>query len=646
MIQLVNISHRFGKRELFRVLNWQIRKRDRIALIGPNGAGKTTLFRMIIGEVQPQEGEIICPKGTTMGYLPQDGLHVEGRTLFDEAMTAFAEALEMKAKITEIEHTLPHLDHATVEYESLLRRYGELQHQFEDMGGFRMEAETAKVLHGLGFTNEDFQKMTDEFSGGWQMRIALAKLLLRRHNLLLLDEPTNHLDLDSIQWLEEYLSEYEGAVVIISHDRYFIDRICDRIAELDHKKITDYHGNYEDYEEQKALRQEQLLAAFEQQQSDIRRIELFIERFRYKATKARQVQSRIKMLDRMDKIELPDEDRKVVKFEFPQPPRSGRMVLELKGIAKQYDDKLVFKDLDYTLYRGDRIALVGINGAGKSTLSRLMAGVEEPTMGSRTMGHNVRVEYFAQQQAERLSGENTVYEELESVAGGQTMQTLRTILGAFLFSGDDVLKKVAVLSGGEKARLALAKMLLDPANFFVLDEPTNHIDVQTKDILKAALLDYDGTFIIASHDRYFLDGLVNKVLEIKDGCLTEYLGGFSEYLDKKKAEHEREAALDGEDKTKETDNESGKKSKEQKRLEAEERQKLSVERSLKRKQIEEIESRIHAAEARKSELDALLAAPEVYQDSEKARALVTEYRQLMDEIPLLYQEWERIADDG
>lgn len=656
MLQLVNITHNFGKREIFRDLNWHIRKQDRIALIGPNGMGKTTLFRIITGEMQPAKGEALRPNDLTVGYLPQDGLVVHGRRLFDEALTAFSDVLEIKRRIEDIEHQLAEAAPDSEDHAALLHRYGALQHQFEDRGGFRIESETAKVLHGLGFTDVDFHKPTEAFSGGWQMRILLAKLLLQRPKLLLLDEPTNHLDLESIQWLEEYLGDYAGSVVVISHDRYFIDRICRRIVELEHKQLYDYYGTYEDYLDQKAMRQHQLMAAYEQQQIEIRRIELFVEKFRYKATKARQVQSHLKMLDRMEKIELPEDDQKVVKFRFPQPARSGREVLSLKNVSKHYGGLRVFDDLSYTLYRGDKVALVGINGAGKSTLSRIIAGTEPPTGGERTLGYNVRLEYFAQQQAEKLDNANTVYEELERSAVGQTSLMLRTILGAFLFSGDDVLKKVAVLSGGEKARLALAKMLLGPANFLVLDEPTNHIDIQTKDILKAGLSDYDGSFIVVSHDRYFLDGLVTKVLELRDGQLIEYLGSFSDYQERKKQERALAEAAAAETEGPggngagpepgAPDAGAGRKTREQRRREAEERRRTASERSEKRQRVTALENEIARLEARKTELDLLLADPDLYQDGERSKALVLEYRTIDDQIPQLYKEWESLTDEG
>ncbi|MBI1745258.1 MAG: ABC-F family ATP-binding cassette domain-containing protein [Acidobacteria bacterium] len=682
MMQLIDISHNFGPRELFHHLNWHIRKQDRIALIGANGMGKTTLFRIITGEVMPERGEVLRPNDLSIGYLPQDGLAVYGRRLFEEALSAFDEVLTIKRRIEDIAHQLSEAqplaqvsadqteaggqipaiqsdgdDRSAAEHKALLERYGALQHEFEDRGGFTMEAETAKVLHGLGFTDADFDKLTEAFSGGWQMRILLAKLLLQRPKLLLLDEPTNHLDLDSIQWLEEYLSDYQGSVVVISHDRYFIDRLCRRMVELEHKQLYDYYGGYEDFLEQKAMRQKLLLSAYEQQQSEIRRIELFVERFRFKATKARQVQSHLKMLDRMEKIGLPEADQKVVKFRFPQPTRSGHVVLTLDNISKCYDGRPVFDDLSYTLYRGDKAALVGINGAGKSTLSRIIAGTEPPSSGGLTLGYNVRLEYFAQQQAEKLNTENTVYEELVCSSEGQTMVMLRTILGAFLFSGDDVFKKVAVLSGGEKARLALAKMLLGPANFLVMDEPTNHIDIQTKDILKAGLSEYEGSFLIASHDRYFLDGLVNKVLELKDGQLTEYLGSFSDYLEKKKQERsladrpverpmDETPANDSGQALATVDEMLGRKTREQRRREADERRRTSTERAEKKQRIAAIENEIARGEARKAELDTLLADPVLYQDGERSKALVLEYRTLSETIPHLYEEWEALAKEA
>ncbi|MBX7152503.1 ATP-binding cassette domain-containing protein [bacterium] len=638
MLHLVNLTVDFGGRALFEGLNWHIRHKDRVALIGANGVGKSTLMKIICREFTPTSGEVVHSKELTVGYLPQDGLHAHGKTLIAETMTAFAEIMDVHDRMKSIEHQLASLDHESEAYMELIHRYGDLQHRLESLDGFSIEAKAARILTGLGFKEIDFEKPCENFSGGWQMRIALAKLLLQNPDLLLLDEPTNHLDIESIEWFENYLKNYEGSVLLISHDRYFINAVCDRITELERRQLLDYFGDYEHYEEEKILAEERLLSAYERQQDELKRVQVFIDRFRYKASKARQVQSRVKMLDRMDKIQLPEEERKAVNFRFPQPIKSGRVVLEIEDVHKSYGDKEVLRGISFTLERGEKVALIGVNGAGKSTLVKMIAGAEPVSHGEIKLGYNVSLEYFAQQQAEKLNIQNTVYEEITSASVSHTPVILRTILGAFLFSGDDANKKVNVLSGGERSRLAFAKMLLNPANFIILDEPTNHIDAQTKDILQGALADYEGTLLIVSHDRYFLDNLVNKVIEVKNGRIKTYLGNYSDYHVKKENEMTEQQLLQTAAKS------SGKNSaKEQRLVQKEEQKKVTAEHRKSEKKLSEIEQKIQKQEELKLRLETQLADPELYKNPGKAKQIQIDYQKTGEQIAALYHEWEILA---
>jgi ATP-binding cassette subfamily F protein 3 len=541
VIHVEGLSKRYGERVLFEDVDWHVKKRDRIGLSGPNGAGKTTLLRLLAGLEEPDAGSIRMASDTTIGYLPQDGIVHHGRTVYDEVVTAFAEVLALKAEQHQIEDALAHAtDGEESGHERLLERYAEVTDRFKHLGGYEIDARVAEVLRGLGFSARDEQRNTEEFSGGWQMRIALAKLLLARPNLLLLDEPTNHLDLPARNWLEEYLADYPGSVVLVSHDRYFLDATVKRITEVGLKTLTDYHGNYSHYVVEHEARMERLREAHRRQKEEIEKSTAFINKFRYQATKARQVQSRIKMLDKVERIEIPPE-RKKIHFKFPGAPRPGRVVLELNGARKAYGDNVVLEGVSLMVERGDRIALVGPNGAGKSTLMRMLAGVDVPDAGTRALGHQVRLDYFAQDQAAELNPGRTAYEEMASESPTTMVPAIRTILGGFLFSGDDVYKKVAVLSGGERNRLALAKMLLNPSNVLLLDEPTNHLDLESKEILLDALADYAGTLVFVSHDRYFVDRLASKVVEVGGGAALAYPGGYEDFLDWKKR---RDAGLE------------------------------------------------------------------------------------------------------
>lgn len=661
MLQLINLSLAFGGQELFRNLNWHLRKGDRVGLVGPNGAGKTTLFRIITGQIEPDSGTVHRGREVTIGYLPQEGIEVNGRSLFAEARAALPQLTDIQQELTAIHDALEQNHSNGEDHDELLARYGDLQHRFEELGGFRADAEVAKVLTGLGFREEQFEQQTETFSGGWQMRIALAKLLLQQPDVLLLDEPTNHLDLDSLLWLEGYLRTYSGSIVIISHDREFLDRMATRIAALHRHTLLEYNGNYSTFERQFEQELEAHRKAYEEQQEEIARIQRFIDTFRYNARKASQVQSRVKQLDKLERLEPPQAVPKGVRFHFPPAPRSGRVVLELQNVGKQYSTVQVFQNLNLIIERGDRIALVGVNGAGKSTLSRILAGVEEPSEGERRPGHQVVLDYYAQQQADRLESDNTVYDEIARDARLEVVPELRTLLGAFLFSGDAVNKRVAVLSGGEKSRLALAKMLLQPSNLLILDEPTNHLDMRTKDVLRAALLQFGGTFVIVSHDRYFLKGLVTKVLEMRNGQLVVYPGTFEEFL----AWKEKEFGVRGaESKAKNSElarqnPQSAIRSpqsdaadvlaviKEAKRgKQTYEQQKVArAEQQKREKRLAELERKIATCEARKGTIEAMMADGVTFSNPQRAQELTQEYETLKRALEEQYSAWTALAEE-
>lgn len=528
MIQLSSAGKRFGHKLLFEGVDWLITNRDRVGLVGANGTGKSTLLK-ILGDLETLDyGSINSAKGITAGYLPQEGLTLSGQTVFAECMSVFSDLREMEHEMEGLTARMSEVDHASPEYAQVAERYQRIEHEFQMRDGYAIEAQVGAVLMGLGFGKEDWHRQTDEFSGGWQMRIALAKLLLEKPNLLLLDEPTNHLDLEARNWLEEYLSNYPYTFVLISHDRYFLDVTVSKIVEIWNKRVHFYPGNYEHYQDQKAQRQEQLEAAYRNQRERIEQLEMFINRFRYQATKAKQVQSRIKELERMERIELPQEE-KTIHFSFPQPKQSGRIVAEFAGVAKCYGEKEVFSDVDFMIERGDRIALVGVNGAGKSTLIKLLAGREALTAGEYKLGHNVQSDYFAQDQYKELDANARMIDDIGTLSPRSTETELRSLLGCFLFSADEVFKRIGVLSGGERNRYALLRMLLHPANFLLLDEPTNHLDMRAKDILLEALSEYTGTVVFVSHDRYFIDKLATRVFEIGGGHVEVYPGNYEDY---------------------------------------------------------------------------------------------------------------------
>ena len=535
MIHVEGLSKRYGARVLWENVNWHVKKNDRIGLCGPNGAGKSTLLKILAGLEEYDGGQVRMASDLTIGYLPQDGIAHTGRTLHAEVSLAFAPLLALKEEHARIEATLEHEEPGTTEEEhlALLDRYAEVMDHFKQKGGFEMDIRIANVLRGLGFKPSDNQRLCEEFSGGWQMRIALAKLLLQRPNLLLMDEPTNHLDLPACNWLEDYLHDYEGSVVLVSHDRFFLDAVVKRITQVELKTLTDYHGNYSKYLVDYQANLENLLESHRRQSEEIEKTEAFINRFRYQATKARQVQSRIKQLDKVERIEIPPQRAKI-HFHFPEAPKAGRVVLEAKNLRRAYGSSVILDNVNLTVERGDRIALVGPNGAGKSTLMRVLAGTDQPTSGAITPGHQVVMDYFAQNQAEVLNGSETVYGEMAGTSPTTMVPLIRSILGGFLFSGDDVHKKVAVLSGGERNRLALAKMLLKASNLLLLDEPTNHLDIDSKEILLEALADYTGTIVFVSHDRHFVDRLAMKIIDVGDGKASLYPGGYEDFLDWKK----------------------------------------------------------------------------------------------------------------
>jgi ATP-binding cassette subfamily F protein 3 len=546
MISVNNLSIHFTGTDLFNSVSFQVNSRDRIGLVGKNGSGKTTLLNIISGNLAPQQGEVIVPADASIGYLRQEMETNSVRTVFDEAITAFDEMLKLEKKILRLnEQIADRTDYESQEYHQLIHEVSEANDRFQLIGGQSMEGETEKVLLGLGFVRSDFNRPVAEFSSGWQMRIELAKILLSKPDIILLDEPTNHLDIESIQWLEAFLTDYFGAVLMVSHDRAFLDNVTKRTVEIELGKIYDYKASYSGYVKMREERLARQIAQYNNQQNQVRQIERFVERFRYKNTKARQVQSKIKMLDKMEEIEIEEFDKSAISFRFPPSPRAGKVVLEGIKLSKSYGDHLVLKDLDFAIINADRVAFVGKNGEGKTTLSKVIVK-ELEHRGTLKYGHNVQIGYFAQNQGDYLDPEKTVFETIDDVAVGEMRKQVRGLLGSFLFGGDTIDKKVKVLSGGEKSRLSLAKLLLTPANLLVLDEPTNHLDMQSKDILKNALLQYDGTLIVVSHDRDFLQGLTNKVYEFGNKRIREHLGDIYDFLEYRRLKHlkELEAARD------------------------------------------------------------------------------------------------------
>jgi ATP-binding cassette subfamily F protein 3 len=633
MIQLSSAGKRFGEKLLFENADWQITASDRIGLVGSNGSGKTTLLRILAGQESLDSGVVSEPKGLTAGYLPQYGLRLSGRKVFDECLSVFVELRDAEKELRDLTCRMAGLDPAGVEYRYVAERFHRLEGEFRARDGYALEAQVGAVLSGLGFPKDDWTRQTEEFSGGWQMRIALAKLLLQKPNLLLLDEPTNHLDLEARNWLENYLVTYPHAVVLVSHDRYFLDVTVSRIVEIWNRGLHFYTGNYSKYLEQRAERRAQLEAAYNNQQDKVRQLETFINRFRYQATKARQVQSRIKELERMEKIELPSEE-KAVHFSFPQPKPSGRIVAELRNVVKRYGQKLVFESVNFTVERRDRVALVGVNGAGKSTLIKILAGIEPVSGGDFHLGHNVEADYFAQDQYKELDQDVRLIDDLGEIAPRASQTELRSLLGCFLFSEEDVFKTVGVLSGGERNRYALARLLLRPSNFLLLDEPTNHLDLRAKDVLLNALQDFSGTLIFVSHDRYFIDRLATKVLEVADGQVQAYAGNYEDYLWQKQARLEHETSAEPP-------------TRELPEIEESARSTESRSKRLNPIRLRQLEERCQAIEDEVAILEAEIAEHErsliVFKGAEETRRLTELLRSRRSEIDSLMIEWEEIS---
>ena len=633
MISLDNLTVSYGGWTLFDGISFLINEKDRIGLVGKNGAGKTTLLRIITGEQQPTEGAVTINGECTIGYLPQQMRVADTTTLKAETEKAFDEVLRLEAEIASLTTEIAtREDYESEEYETLLHRLNDAQDRYHILGGDTREADIEKTLLGLGFKRTDFDRATSEFSGGWRMRIELAKLLLRRPSIFLLDEPTNHLDIESIQWLEEYLRNYNGAVLLISHDRAFLDNVTTRTVELSLGHIYDYKVPYSKFVELRAERRAQQMAAYENQQKLIEKTEEFIEKFRYKPTKSNQVQSRIKQLEKLERIEVEEEDLATLNIKFPPAPRSGQIVAEIKEVGKAFGEKRIFSDATFTIERGQKIALVGRNGEGKTTMARMIIGELEQTEGTIKLGANVNIGYYAQNQDDLMDGEFTVFDTLDRVAVGDIRTRLRDILGAFLFRGEDIDKKVKVLSGGERSRLAMARLMLEPYNLLVLDEPTNHMDMRSKDILKRAIQKYDGTVIVVSHDRDFLDGMVDRIYEFRDGGVKEYLGGIYYFLEKRKVDSLQEierkdtpvAAAAKESST-------GKLSYEQKKEQEKMLRKL-------RKVVESIEAELADIEAKIAAYDEKFATATEYNEADYAA-----YNDLKAQYDKQMHEWEKAS---
>ena len=633
MISLDNLTVSYGGWTLFDSISFLINEKDRIGLVGRNGAGKTTLLRIITGEQQPTEGCVTINGECSIGYLPQQMRVADTTTLKAETEKAFDEVLRLEAEIASLTCAITErTDYESEEYADLLHRLNDVQDRYHILGGDTREADIEKTLLGLGFKRTDFDRATSEFSGGWRMRIELAKLLLRRPSIFLLDEPTNHLDIESIQWLEEYLKNYNGAVLLISHDRAFLDNVTTRTVELSLGHIYDYKVPYSKFVELRAERRAQQMAAYENQQKLIEKTEEFIEKFRYKPTKSNQVQSRIKQLERLERIEVEEEDLATLNIKFPPAPRSGQIVAEIKEVGKSFGEKHIFSGANFTIERGQKIALVGRNGEGKTTMARMIIGELDSTEGSIRLGANVNIGYYAQNQDDLMDGEFTVFDTLDRVAVGDIRTRLRDILGAFLFRGEDIDKKVKVLSGGERSRLAMARLMLEPYNLLVLDEPTNHMDMRSKDILKRAIQKYDGTVIVVSHDRDFLDGMVEKVYEFRDGGVKEYLGGIYYFLEKRKVESLQEIERkDTPTATAPKEASSGKLSYEQKK----EQEKLI--RKL-RKAVETVETELAEVEAKIAAYDEKFATATEYNEGDYAA-----YNELKARYDHLMHEWEKAS---
>ena len=623
----------FTGEDLFTDINFMIREKDRIGLVGKNGAGKTTLIRLLCGLEQPYKGDVIMSDDVTIGYLPQEKNVHSTKTVLDEAMTAFEEYYEIERQLAKLQDELSNReDYESASYQRLCEKMSHLNERLAIMGGHSIEGEAEQILIGLGFDHNDMQRQMNEFSNGWQMRVELAKILLRKPKLLLLDEPTNHLDIESIQWLEGFLKNYYGAIFMVSHDRAFLDHITIRTIEISCAKIYDYKCSYSEFIERREERIDIQKAAYDNQQREIKEIEAFIERFRYKATKAKQVQSRVKQLEKMDVVQIDDQDKSAMHFKFPPAPHSGKVTLELNNISKSYGEKNILNNINLLIPRGEKIAFVGRNGEGKSTLSKIIAGVLDYE-GEVKLGHEVQIGYYAQNQQDMLDPEKTVFETLDDVATGDMRVKVKSLLGAFLFSGEAIDKKVKVLSGGEKARLSLAKMLLFPTNLLILDEPTNHLDMLSKDILKSALIQFDGTLIIVSHDRDFLQGLTNKVYEFKKPNIKEYIGDIYDFLEEKKMKELDD--LNKKQKVQPTENVVS-----QGKLDYE--LKKQNDREIKRieREIKKIEEQIETVELEIAEMDDIMSSPDKHPNVNLDNDWYNLYGEKKARLQNLMEQWE------
>ena len=623
----------FTGEDLFTDISFMIREKDRIGLVGKNGAGKTTLIKLLCGLEQPSKGDVIMSDDVTIGYLPQEKNVNSTKTVLDEAMTAFEEYYEIERRLAKLQDELSDReDYESDSYQRLCEKMSHLNERLAIMGGHSIEGEAEQILIGLGFEHDDMQRPMNEFSNGWQMRVELAKILLRKPKLLLLDEPTNHLDIESIQWLESFLKNYYGAIFMVSHDRAFLDRITIRTIEISCAKIYDYKCSYSEFIERREERIDIQKAAFDNQQREIKEIEAFIERFRYKATKAKQVQSRVKQLEKMDVVQIDDQDKSAIHFKFPPAPHSGKVTLELNNVSKSYGEKQILNNINLLIPRGEKIAFVGRNGEGKSTLSKIIAGVLDYE-GEVKLGHEVKIGYYAQNQQDMLDPEKTVFETLDDVATGDMRVKVKSLLGAFLFGGDAIDKKVKVLSGGEKARLSLAKMLLFPTNLLILDEPTNHLDMLSKDILKSALIQFDGTLIIVSHDRDFLQGLTNKVYEFRKPHIKEYIGDIYDFLEEKKLKE-----LDDLNKKQKSQPVESKVS--QGKIDYELKKQNDRETKRIEREIKKLEEQIESLENEIAEMDKIMSSPSDFPDVNIDNAWYDSYGKKKDQLQNLMNQWE------
>ncbi|MBL0332751.1 MAG: ABC-F family ATP-binding cassette domain-containing protein [Chlorobiota bacterium] len=647
MITTDSVSVLFGGEYLFKNVSFLISEGERIGLIGSNGAGKSTLMKILLNFQQPDEGRVQKSRMATIGYLPQEGVVLSNSPLREEAMKAFADIVQLEDEIHIIASKITELstdENAYEEIDTLVHELGELQHRFEAMSGFAKEGQVEKVLMGLGFTIEDMTRPCGEFSGGWQMRIELAKLLLQNPTLLMLDEPTNHLDIESLAWLEDFLSTYKGAILLISHDKKFLDNLTNRTFELSRKRLTTYTGNYTKYLELREANRVQQQSAYENQQKQIAETQDFIDRFRYKATKAVQVQSRIKQLDKIDVLEPPEPEESGVHFQFPRAPRSGRVLAETVNLSKSYDKKLILQNINFAIERGEKIAFLGRNGEGKTTLSKIIADLESYD-GELKIGHNVLIGYFAQHQAEELNPKQTVLETLDSVATGDMRTQLRSLLGAFLFNGDDVFKPVSVLSGGEKSRLSLAKLLLEPVNLLIMDEPTNHLDMRSIAVLKKAVAAFEGAVIVVSHDRDFLSGIMTRCIEFKDKKIKEYIGGIEEFLYKKNAQSVEETIAFKKDNSSKNISQNQESEKDRKRREAEERnKKYSLTKDV-RKKLDSAVIEIDKLEKEKLSLEEQLNLPQILSDSVKLKKLRWQLEITTKQLEKNFTVWEKLTSE-